>query len=77
MAAMKAALRASSNHYTQLTSLPCWARSTPQTAAHSRAFGGSLATMGWPARVEERNAGHMVDWTFMAHGIAWLREKKR
>ncbi|HSO36026.1 MAG TPA: hypothetical protein VLT33_26040 [Labilithrix sp.] len=48
----------------------------PQTAAHSRAFGGSLATMGWPAKVEERNAGHMVDWTFMAHGIAWLREKK-
>ena len=48
----------------------------PQTAAHSRAFGGSLATMGWPAKVEERNAGHMVDWTFMAHGIAWLRERK-
>ena len=48
----------------------------PQTAAHSRAFGGSLATMGWPARVEERNAGHMVDPTFMAHGIAWLRERK-
>ncbi len=49
----------------------------PQTAAHSRAFGGSLASMGWPARVEERNAGHMVDWTFMAHGIAWLREKNQ
>jgi predicted esterase len=49
----------------------------PQTAAHSRAFGGSLATMGWPAKVEERNAGHMVDWAFMAHGIAWLRDRKR
>ena len=48
----------------------------PQTAAHSRAFGGSLASMGWPARVEERNAGHMVDWTFMAHGIAWLRDTR-
>jgi predicted esterase len=48
----------------------------PQTAAHSRAFGGSLATMGWPVKVEERNAGHMVDWTFMAHGIAWLRAQK-
>jgi predicted esterase len=48
----------------------------PQTAAHSRSFGGSLMSMGWPAKVEERNAGHMVDWTFMAHGIAWLRERK-
>jgi predicted esterase len=48
----------------------------PQTAAHSRAFGGSLASLGWPVKVEERNAGHMVDWTFMAHGIAWLRSKK-
>ncbi len=49
----------------------------PQTAAHSRAFGGALGAMGWPARVEERNAGHMVDWTFMAHGITWLRERTR
>jgi predicted esterase len=49
----------------------------PQTAAHSRSFGGALASMGWPVKVEERNAGHMVDWTFMAHGIAWLREKKK
>ena len=48
----------------------------PQTAAHSRAFAGSLAALGWPARVEERNAGHMVDWTLMSHGIAWLRERK-
>jgi predicted esterase len=48
----------------------------PQTAGHSRAFAGSLAAMGWPFKVEERNAGHMVDWTFMAHGIAWLRERK-
>jgi predicted esterase len=49
----------------------------PQTAGHSRAFAGSLAAMGWPFKVEERNAGHMVDWTFMAHGIAWLRERSR
>lgn len=47
-----------------------------QTAGHSRAFAGSLAAMGWPFKVEERNAGHMVDWTFMAHGIAWLRDRK-
>jgi dienelactone hydrolase len=49
----------------------------PQTAGHSRAFGGALAAMGWPSRVEERNAGHLVDWTFMAHGVAWLREQKQ
>lgn len=48
----------------------------PQTREHSRAFGGSLASMHWPVKVEERNAGHMVDWTFMAHGIAWLRAQK-
>ena len=48
----------------------------PQTASHSRGLAGSLATMGWPFRVEERNAGHMVDWAFMTHGIAWLRERK-
>lgn len=45
----------------------------PQTAGHSRSFAGALAGMGWPFKVEERNAGHMVDWTFMAHGISWLR----
>jgi predicted esterase len=48
----------------------------PQTAGHSRSFAGALAGMGWPFKVEERNAGHMVDWTFMAHGIAWLRDRK-
>ena len=45
----------------------------PQTAGHSRAFAGALAGMGWPYRAEERNAGHMVDWAFMTHGIGWLR----
>lgn len=44
-----------------------------QTANHSRALGGTLAALGWPHRVEERSAGHEVDWTFMAHGISWLR----
>jgi predicted esterase len=47
----------------------------PQTAGHSRSFAGALAGMGWPFKVEERNAGHMVDWTFMAHGITWLRSR--
>jgi predicted esterase len=49
----------------------------PQTRNHSRALAGSLRAMGWPYRAEERNAGHMVDWTFMAHGIAWLRTKTK
>ena len=44
-----------------------------QTAAHSRAFGGLLASLKWPSRTEERNAGHTVDWTLLAHGIGWLR----
>lgn len=47
-----------------------------QTADDSRAFARSLAALGWPHHVEERNAGHMVDWTFMAHGIGWLRSQR-
>jgi predicted esterase len=47
----------------------------PQTAAHSRAFAAALAGMGWPLRAEERNAGHMVDWAFLTHGIQWLRAR--
>jgi predicted esterase len=49
----------------------------PQTAGHSRSFAGSLGALKWPFKVEERNAGHMVDWTFLTHGIAWLREQSR
>jgi predicted esterase len=45
------------------------------TAPDSRGLAGTLASLGWPYRVEERNTGHMVDWTFMAHGIAWLRAR--
>jgi predicted esterase len=48
----------------------------PQTRAHSRAFGGTLAAFHWPYRIEEQNAGHMVDWTHMARGIAWLRGRR-
>jgi predicted esterase len=48
----------------------------PQTAGHSRALAGSLASLRWPFKVEERNAGHMVDWTFMTHGISWLRAQR-
>jgi predicted esterase len=48
-----------------------------QTANHSRAFAGALAAMGWPYRTEERNAGHMVDWAFMSHGIQWLPARRR
>lgn len=46
-----------------------------QTAGHSRAFAAALAGMGWPYRAEERDAGHMVDWAFMSHGIQWLRAR--
>jgi predicted esterase len=47
-----------------------------QTAGHSRAFAAALAGMGWPYRAEERNAGHMVDWGFMADGLQWLRSRR-
>jgi predicted esterase len=47
------------------------------TAPHSRALAGALASMGYPYRAEERNAGHMVDWAFMTHGIQWLRSRTR
>jgi predicted esterase len=47
-----------------------------QTASHSRAFAATLAGLGWPYRAEERNAGHMVDWAFMTHGIQWLRSRR-
>ena len=46
-----------------------------QTREHSRAFAGTLAALHWPYRVEERNVGHLVDWGFMAHGLAWLRKR--
>ena len=46
-----------------------------QTVAHSRAFAGTLAALGWPRRVEERNVGHTVDWVLFAHGLAWLRAR--
>ena len=47
----------------------------PLSAAHSRGLAGTLASLHWTSRAEERAVGHGVDWTFMAHGIAWLRER--
>ena len=47
----------------------------PLSANHSRGLAGTLSTLQWPYRAEERAAGHGVDWTFMAHGIAWLRDR--
>lgn len=47
------------------------------SAQDSRALAGTLASLGWPHRAEERDAGHMVDWTFMAHGLGWLRDRAR
>lgn len=46
-----------------------------QTAPHSRALGGTLAALGWPRRVEERDVGHAVDWGFMQRAIGWLRSQ--
>ena len=48
----------------------------PLSAGHSRGLAGTLKSMDWTYRAEERNAGHGVDWTFMAHGISWLREQR-
>jgi predicted esterase len=49
----------------------------PQTANHSRAFAGTLATLGWPYRVMERSAGHEVDGILLTQGISWLRAQKQ
>ena len=46
-----------------------------QTAEHSRAFAGTLAALRWPYRVEERDVGHMVDDAFLAHGLAYIRQR--
>jgi predicted esterase len=48
-----------------------------QTAAHTRAFAGTLAALHWPYRVEEREVGHTVDWGFFAHGLAYLRGQQK
>ncbi len=48
-----------------------------QTASHARSFAGTLAALHWPYRVEERDVGHLVDDVFLAHGLAWLRARKR
>lgn len=47
-----------------------------QTRDHSRAFGNALTALHWPHRTEEQNAGHMVDWALITHGIAWLRAQR-
>lgn len=48
-----------------------------QTAQHSRALASTLGTLHWPYRVEERDAGHMVDWGLLDHGLSWLRQRAR
>lgn len=45
----------------------------PQTASHSRAFGGALAVRGWPRRVDEQKVGHMFSDIHVAHALAYLR----
>jgi predicted esterase len=49
----------------------------PQTAAHSRAFGGALAANGIPHRIDERHVGHMFADAHVAHAVAFLRGARR
>ncbi len=45
----------------------------PQTANHSRHFGGALAANGIPHRVDERRVGHMFADAHVAHAVSFLR----
>lgn len=42
------------------------------TASGARSLASELLGASWPSRVEEQNAGHLVDWTLLAHGLVWL-----
>ncbi len=46
-----------------------------QTRDHARGFAGTLASLHWPFRVDEREVGHMVDPVFVARGLWWLRSR--
>jgi predicted esterase len=49
----------------------------PQTANHSRGFGGALAARGWPHRVDEQRVGHMFSDIHVMHALSYLRSVKR
>lgn len=44
-----------------------------QTAPHGRGLGGSLASLSWPHKVDERRVGHMYADGHVAAAIAYLR----
>lgn len=46
------------------------------TCNGSRSLAAHFSTLEWPSRVEEQPSGHLVDWTLMTHGMAWLRAEK-
>lgn len=46
------------------------------TCNGSRSLAAHFSSLEWPSRVEEQNSGHLVDWTLMTHGMAWLRAEK-
>ncbi|MBX3198351.1 MAG: hypothetical protein KF894_09495 [Labilithrix sp.] len=47
------------------------------TAAHSRAFAGSLAAAGIPRAVSEQHVGHGLDHVHFTSALAYLRGKNR
>ncbi len=47
------------------------------TAAHSRAFAGSLAAAGIPRAVREQRVGHGLDHVHFTSALAYLRSKNR
>ncbi|MCW5836610.1 MAG: hypothetical protein KIS78_29705 [Labilithrix sp.] len=47
------------------------------TAAHSRAFAGSLAAAGIPRAVNEQRVGHGLDHVHFTSALAYLRSKNR
>jgi predicted esterase len=47
-----------------------------QTAPGARALGGTLATWGWPSRVDEQPVSHMVTGVHLAHALAYLKGAK-
>lgn len=47
------------------------------TAAHSRAFAGSLSTAGIPRTVNEQHVGHGLDHVHFTSALAYLRHRNR
>lgn len=48
-----------------------------QTRAHSRAFAGAVASLGFPHRSDEQPIGHMFGDAHVAHAVSWLRANSK